>query len=561
MVFRLLLPDLRALQNQLRRASPSETLKIRAFVAGGLLFWLVLFGFCWYALRIFLGVEIFGAYLVKKLLSLLLLALFTMSCFSNLINALSAYYLSEDLPLVHSLPVSLRELHLARFVQTFLASSWMMVIFGLPVFLAYGAVYRAGPLYYVGMLAFLVPYLVIPTGVGVTLATLLVNLFPARRTRELMVMISFLFVVGLFLLIRFLQPEKLVNADNFSDVMLFLGQLQAPSAPYLPGHWGTEVLFPLLTGDAGDPWFWLGLTGLTGAVAVVVSTWTSLLLYPAGWNRAQQASVAVDRRPGLGDALLRLSLRPLPSDMRALVIKDLKTFFRDAAEWPQLFLILALVAVYLYSVKVLPLEGPFITLRIHNIISFLNLAMVGFVVSAISVRFLFTSVSAEGRAFWMLRASPMAPMRFLLAKYLAGLPLLMGLGLMLVVVSNLLLKVQPTLMAVGVVTMLGLSLSLAGLSVGIGALYPNFKAENVAKVAAGPGGIFFMIAAQIFVALVLVVEAIPVILIVRAEYQKRPLELWEWAVVGVGALLVLGVNLAGAIVPLRRGAKALEALN
>lgn len=561
MVFRLLVPELRSLQNQLRRSSPQELLKIRAFGAGALLFWLALFAFCWYALKVFLGVEIFGAYLVKKLLSLLLLALFTMSCFSNLINALSAFYLSEDLPLVHSLPVSLRTVHLARFVQTFLASSWMMVIFGLPVFLAYGAVYRAGPLYYLAMLAFLIPYLVIPTGVGVTLATLLVNIFPARRTRELMVMVSFLFVVGLFLLLRFLQPEKLVNAENFSDVMVFLGQLQAPSAPYLPGHWGTEVLFPLLTGDQGEPLFWLGLTILSGAAAVVFSTWTSLALYPAGWNRAQQASAAVDRRPGLGDALLRLSLRPLPSDMRALIIKDLKTFFRDAAEWPQLFLILALVAVYLYSVKVLPLEGPFITLRIHNIISFLNLAMVGFVVSAISVRFLFTSVSAEGRAFWMLRAAPMSAMRFLLAKYLAGLPLLLVLGLFLVVVSNLLLKVQPLLMGVGVVTMMGLSFSLAGLSVGIGAMYPNFKAENVAKVAAGPGGILFMIASQIFVAGVLLLEAIPVIVIVRAEYQKRPMLGWEWAVLALGVLAVLAVTVAGAILPLRRGARALEQLN
>ena len=218
------------------------------------------------------------------------------------------------------------------------------------------------------------------------------------------------------------------------------------------------------------------------------------------------------------------------------------------------------MGIYLYSVKVLPLEGPFITLRIHNVISFLNLAMVGFVVSSIAVRFLFTSVSVEGRAFWMLRAAPMDPLRFLLAKYLVGLPVLLFLGLILVVSSNLLLNVERTLMILGVVTMIALCCSLAGLSVGIGALYPNFKAENVARIAAGPGGILFMIVAQVFVALVLLLEAAPVYLIVRAEYQKRSLEPWEWGVVMGLVSVALGVNVLATVIPLRRGARALGEL-
>lgn len=557
----LLPPEILSLRNQLTHAEPQERMKYYLFGAMGLLFWLGLFGFFWYSLNIFMQVEIFGAYLVKKLLSILLLSLFSLLCFSNLINAISALYLSDDLTLIHSLPLSLRQIYLARFAQTFFSSSWMMILFGLPVFLAYGMVYHAGPLYYGGLVIFLVPYLIIPTAVGVTAATLMVNIFPARRTRELMVMVSFLFVVGLFLLLRYLQPEKLVNADNFSDIMAFLGQVQSPTATFLPSHWGTEALMPLLTGDVGEPVFYLGLTALTGAASVVLSVWVGLWLYPLGWNKAQMSSSGVDRRPGIFDACLRLITAPLPSDMQAMVVKDVKTFLRDAAEWPQLLLILALVAVYLYSVKVLPLDGPFITLRIHNVISFLNLAMVGFVVSSVAVRFLFTSVSTEGRAFWMLRAAPMDPMRFLLSKYLVGLPLLLGLGLLLVVVSNLLLRVQPTLMWMGVVTMVGLSGSLAGLSVGIGAQYPNFKAENVAKIAAGPGGILFMIVAQIFVGIILLLEAAPVFFIVRAEYQRRSLQSWEWGIVVGGVALATLANVLGAVIPMRRGARAIRELS
>jgi ABC-2 type transport system permease protein len=561
MVWQLVSPEFFGLRNQFQRAEKEERWKYYLFGAGGVVFWLALFGFFFWALRLFVQVEIFGPYLVKKLLSILLLSLFSLLCFSNLISALSAFYLSDDLPLLHSLPLSIRQLHQARFVQTFLNSSWMMVIFGLPVFMAYGVVYKAGLLYYLALFAYLLPFLMIPTGVGVVIATLLVNIFPARRTRELMVLISMVFVVGLFVLLRLIQPEKLVNADSFNDVMSFLGQLQTPTASYLPSHWGTEVLIPLLTGDVGEPGYYLCLTALSGAAALILSQWLSLVLYPIGWTKAQHASASTERRPGLIDALLRGVTRPLPETMRAIIIKDVKTFFRDAAEWPQLLLILALMAVYLYSVKVLPLDGPFITLRIHNLISFMNLGMVGFVVSSIAVRFLFTSVSVEGRAFWLLRAAPLDPMQFLLAKYLVGVPLLMTLGLTLVVASNLLLNVQPTLMILGIVTMFTLCFSLAGLSIGIGAAYPNFKAENIAKIAAGPGGILFMIVAQVFVAVVLLIEAGPVLLIVRAEFLKRSLLPWEWGVVVLGVGLAVAVNLAAAIIPMRRGARAIRELS
>ncbi len=556
----LLIPEIVSQRNRFRKADKSERFKYYLFFGGILAFWVGLFFLFRYVLGLFIEVEVFGTYLVKKLLSVLLLALFSMLCFSNLISALSSYFLSEDLQLIHSLPVTMREIHLARFVLTFVNSSWMMVIFGLPVFLAYGVVYHAGADYYLVMLLFLFPFLAIPTGVGVSLATILVNLFPARRTKELMVVVSAMFLVTLFLMLRIVQPERLVNAESFSDIMVFLGQLKTPSATFMPSHWGTEVLMPLLTHEVGEPWYYLALMTLTAAAAIIISGWTNLLLYSGGWTRTQQSASSKERHRGVFDRVLRGVTSGFPRVVQEMITKDVKMFLRDAAEWPQLLLILALIALYLYSIKVLPLEGPFITMRIHNLVSFMNLAMVGFVVSSVAVRFLFTSVSREGRAFWLLRSAPLDPRTFLLGKYLVGLPVLTVLGLVLVVSSNLLLHVHGPLMVFGACTMVMLSLSMAGLSVGIGAMYPNFKAENVTKIAAGPGGILFMVVAQLFVATVLLFEAVPVYLLVRADYRQRPLHAWEWGVIAASGVLVVAINAAGTIVPMRKGAVALRDL-
>ena len=552
---RLLSPGALTLGNVVRRSDARTHLKHLFFVALGLGFWVGLFILCIVVLKQFLSVEIFGIYLVRKLISMLLLALFSLLCFSNLISALSSYFLSDDLPLLQSLPITLRHLHAARFVQTFLNSSWMAALFGTPVLLAYGVVFSAGISYYVALLFYLIPFLMVPTAVGVIAATVLVCIFPAQRARDLMMLASLGLIVTLLVMLRFLQPEQLVDAGSFSDIVSFLSQVQTPTVPLLPAHWGVEILGPLAVGQTGQAPRYLALTGLTGVAGYVLSGWVVLLLYPRAWTRAQEGSGSDTHTSGVGDRFLWTITSPLPRPMQSIIVKDIKTFFRDSAEWPQLLLILALMSIYLYSIKVLPLGNSFVSERLKNFIAFLNLGMVGFVMSAIAVRFLFTSVSVEGRAFWLLRASPLSPMKFLISKLVAGLPLLLGTGLTLVLASNWLLNTDRVVSVLGVITVLFLTFSLAGLSVGLGAMYPNFKAENVAKIASGPGGILFMIISQLFVGGIISLEAVPVWLFLRATRQGRPLFPWEQGLC-IGLLLFTFVPLVvGGIWPMRRGAR------
>ena len=47
---------------------------------------------------------------------------------------------------------------------------------------------------------------------------------------------------------------------------------------------------------------------------------------------------------------------PFPGKMRAIVLKDIKPFFRDTSQWSQLFLIFALMVVYISVSNSSPLE-------------------------------------------------------------------------------------------------------------------------------------------------------------------------------------------------------------
>src|ERR671920_2419952 len=113
-------------------------------------------------------------------------------------------------------------------------------------------------------------------------------------------------------------------------------------------------------------------------------------------------------------------LAPLGTLRRELVLKELRLFFRDTTQWSQLILLAVLVVVYVFNIKYLPLRGEGVTFLLQNIVPYLNLVLAGFGLASIAARFIFPSVSLEGRTLWLLRSSPMPVKDLLWAKFWVG---------------------------------------------------------------------------------------------------------------------------------------------
>src|SRR5688500_5761365 len=117
-VMDLLWPRLRGLVNRWTRASRPEKLTMSLFGAFGVLFWVGISGLFIYAIQQFHSIELIGPLVLRKLLEILLLSLFALLCFSNLVTALSVFYLSDDLELLLSMPIDRVRLYLARLLET-----------------------------------------------------------------------------------------------------------------------------------------------------------------------------------------------------------------------------------------------------------------------------------------------------------------------------------------------------------------------------------------------------------------------------------------------------------
>lgn len=114
------------------------------FAGIGLIFLGGIFAVSYRILIYFQQVEDIGDILAYKLLSMTLLIFFSLLIFSSILTSLSKLYLSKDLALVHTMPVCSEKIFLARWIESTLDSSWMVIVYAIPVFVAYGIVYNAG---------------------------------------------------------------------------------------------------------------------------------------------------------------------------------------------------------------------------------------------------------------------------------------------------------------------------------------------------------------------------------------------------------------------------------
>ena len=554
----LIRPRLQGLKNQMRGVQGKK----RVWIMGGLglAFCGGMFAASSRVLVYFQSVEMIGDILARQLLSMVLLTFFSMLIFSSIITALSNLYLSKDLELCHSMPVSVEELFISRSLYTFVDSSWMVIIFALPVFLAYAYVYRPGPNFYFSLIHMNAAMAIIASCIGILMTMVLVHIFPAQRTKDIILLLSIVMIVALYLLFRFLRPERLVNPEAFFSVAQYVSALKAPDSPYLPTHWITETLWADLNATEGrSHLFEVLLTWTTAASVAVINIWTARFIYFDGFSKSQEAK----KRRAVGKTLLDLLImsvsKPFGRDLSEIISKDIRVFFRDNTQWSQLLLLAALIVVYLYNFSVLPLDKSPIRLDfLQNQLAFLNMGLAGFVLSAVCARFVYPAVSAEGEAYWIIRSSPLKLGRYLWGKYLFFIFPILLLAEVLIVATNYLLDVTRFMMILSSVTIGFMVLGIVALGIGLGASYPKFKHENVGQVSTGFGGFLYMMISSLFIGLIIILEAGPVYVLFMSQVRGSVITSLQWLFIVSSFSAVILIICVAIIRPMKAGLKALE---
>lgn len=491
-----------------------------------------------------------GIILSLKIFQMAWIILFAMLFFSCMVTAVSAIFLSRDNEILGAAPIPPAALYRMRFTTTAIYTSWMMIIFSLPIFAGYGRVFQAGWPFWLLLPLTVAATAAVATGAGTVATVVLVNLFPARRTKDIILYLSLCFGIFIYIVFRMLRPEELVNPDRYGHFVDYLSTIATPAAPYIPAAWAANLLSLYLLEQEID-WLVLALIVVTPVTLFCLGEWVMEALFFSGFSKSQE-SFGGYRRFAAGR-------RYRPRAWQWIFAKESKTFLRDSAEWSQLFMIAALIVVYLYNFKLLPVQRSFFSEEyITNIISFLNIGLAGFIVASLSARFVFPSVGAEGGAFVLIRASPLSLSRFLLHKYFYYVIPFTILALVLVVLSDHLLNITGPMWWISIGSILVITWTVVALAVGFGAIFADFRAESRAAALGGMGAVLFLFTAMGFEILLLATGFFPTYRLVSRWLRLLPpqprdlLFLAGWSLAGVATSIFIAVFF------FRKGVKKLQ---
>jgi ABC-2 type transport system permease protein len=442
--------------------------------------------------------------LLRNLLALVFLSAVVMLFSSSMTAAIGAFFSDLDLDTLHTAPLSKTHIIVRRWGKTFAQSATMVYVFIAPMFVAFAQRYRTPGRLYLIALVNLALLLAIPVTLGALIIVILVRFFPIQRVSQIVATIAILVLTVAVVAFRMSRPERLFASIDTDDVTRVLRAVELPSLDRYPGTALAEAMVAMAENRPAPV-----LPAKIGVTAIALFAMFILIarrIYFPAFVRARE-SLAPAALGAVGfTRTADVLLAPFSAPTRAMIGKEVRTLTRDVAQWSQLFLMLALMFLYLYNIRMLPLGGD----ARATVVAYANLGMAGFVIAAICLRFAYPSISSEGKAFWMVQSAPVSYRRLLVVKVIVyGAPLTI-LSILLTVFADVLLDADRIVWTFTLVGASMLGVTLVSMGVGLGSLSPDFGAENPLQVGLSLGGFAYMAAALAYVGGIMTLMAKPV---------------------------------------------------
>jgi ABC-2 type transport system permease protein len=534
-----------------RRESPLLVFILAAFVLGYLAvgYWLFYAG-----LGYLHHFPLVGALLSQRILHLIFGFFFVMLVFSNLVIGYSTLFKNRETSWLLSLPVPYESVYRWKFIEALAVSSWALIFLSAPMMIAYGRVHEVEPVFYLQVALVYLPFVVIPALAGSWIIVFLVRILSRRGVKKIG-LIGALFVI--LLLVFAIKPITDAEALSAQDVISFdqlLKHTRLSVNPFLPSAWLAQSVLAWGQGLTRQGMFTFllllsnALMGLLIGFELVgrffFGSWTLALSSRAErFQREAQARRRRSTRRGLLERATDL-LRPFSPPAAALVLKDVRLFWRDPAQWIQFMIFFGLLCIYVLNLRnvAFNFQNPFW----ETAISYLNLAASALTLSTLTTRFVFPQFSLEGRRLWIIGLAPFGLEKVLLQKFAMSCLTATSVTTLLMIASSLMLHLEAKKVVFFAIAIALMSAALCGLAVGLGALFPNFKEDNPSKIVSGFGGTLCLVVSFIYIALFVALVALPDLRVVAHIDFPLP----DFAAFGLAALLstvVLGIPLSGAI--------------
>lgn len=454
-----------------------------------------------------------GTVLAERLLYLLFAFLFVLLLLSNLVISYTNLFRNREAAFLLTTPVPAQTVFRWKFIESTLMASWAFLFLIAPLLAAFGVTRQVAYHFYPFIVVLIGLFIVLPAVAGAWAAIQLAR-YLDRRTFQVAALCAVMLLIAAAA--SWWKAQPITEESLETRVLPVLDQLLVKTSfaqfAFLPSYWLTSGVLEWTEGAVrAAVFFLLVLLSYVAFFGTLAFTRLGNMFYDAAsvtqsragvldrwkWFRAHAGSAnEFGYQPGPAEKALGL-LWWLPTDTRALVLKDIRTFWRDTTQWGQSVLLFGLLGVYIINLRhfTQQLSSPFWI----NLVAHLNLAACALNLATVTTRFVYPQFSLEGRGLWVIGLAPMGLKRVVLTKFwlASSASLVVTLGLM--ILSCALLGMTWDRIAFFSVVVTVMTFTLNGLAVGLGVLYPNFKENNPSKIVSGFGGTICLVLSFLYI--------------------------------------------------------------
>lgn len=562
-------------------------------------------------LQMFMGV---GEILIDRLIYLLTFALFIMLIFSNAVISFQLYFKARETAYLHTLPLPHSTVFRFLLLEGVILSTWATIFLIFPVVLAYGVTHKLSFYAYISLPLFAAGLAFLAALIGVLIASLIPRFLASRRIIQVLnlILIILIFTTPFWSDLT-LGPQISPNRQTLM-INRLLEHSRITLSPIFPGYWAAEGFIQGVKGRITRSLGFLAVLAVNMLLAWQVVELTAERSYRRIWSLSHSrgarrrkvytlskekpiASSFEIRSAGLQSGFSRAGLKPctsmehgeaptvippvetdrricsnifqslkrklkirrlplprfssfFPSPTRALLIKDLKTFFREPAQWLQAVILFGLLTIYILNIKKMPrnVYQPFW----KSMITFFNLGATSLILATLTTRFVYPSFSLEGQTFWVLGLAPIRRAAIFRIKFWSSFIAAVIVTVPLMLLSNHILEVSGIMRLItcgAVVLMAGVLVSLA---TGLGAIFPQFTEDNPSRIASGFGGTLNLILSLIYIAVVVCTLA------VAYHFHNSTIESGSSSILLLAIVFIMIISTLGIWLPFRLGIREMD---
>jgi ABC-2 type transport system permease protein len=197
----------------------------------------------------------------------------------------------------------------------------------------------------------------------------------------------------------------------------------------------------------------------------------------------------------------------------------MRTLTRDIAQSTQLIFLGGLCLFYLGNLKTLVALDTFAadsSVNWQRAFFIIHTAITAFFTSSICTRLVFTSLSLEGKSYWILQTAPVNFRAILRAKFSGWYyPIAILSSLLFSIGTQILIGRWEITLLFGVLSFF-VSYGIVGLGIGLGAYFADFSWEHPSQLALSVGSLLYMLSSATLV----LVNILPIGLLLKLLLSK-----------------------------------------